>query len=241
MRYHYIYNIGYIYEKKMPIFGANNTISNIKLQQPITLTIQIPYNNIENAMAQIGNTVDYQTIAGARWGLYVYVCPQNLQFCQTPVYAFSVVFRVQQSGFYLEFDPGNYYISNPPILSFQYPVQNLTSDAIISVTIDGSNITVTGNGQQILTVDMLKSFSTITQLSSGCWFYDNNNDQIQNYDSDYLSFLVNISTPFNLSSLLSSIIPIIAIVPLLSLLPQILKDFVPTVKQKLSKKSSNTT
>ena len=222
----------------MPIFGENNTISNIKLQQPIILTIQIPYDNIESAMSQIGNTVNYQTIAGARWGLYVYVCPQNLQFCQTPIYAFSVVFRVQQSGFYLEFDPGNYYMSNPPILSFQYPVQNLTSDAIISVTIDGSNITVTGNGKQILTVDMLKSFSTITQLSSGCWFFDSNGDQIQNYNSDYLSFLVDVSTPFNIGSLLSSIIPIIAIVPLLSLLPQILKDIVPGVKQKLSKSSS---
>jgi len=190
----------------------------------------IPYDNIQNATALIGQTIQSQQIAGVRWGFYIYVCPQNNPNCSTPVYAFSVVFRAQQDGYYLEFDPGPFYISNPPILSFKYPVQNLTSDVVISITINGDTISISGNGQQILSVNMLKTFSVIKQLSSGCWYFTPDNQQITNIDTNYLSFLVNISTPVNFAQLFSVFIPLIVIVPLIGLLPKIV--------QGLSKPSS---
>jgi len=221
----------------MPVFGATSSI-NTNIQPPITFTMVIPYDNIQQAQNLIGQTIQSQQIAGARWGLYFYVCPTNQPYCKTPQQALSVVFRVQQDGFYLEFDAGPYYISNPPILSFKYPVQNLTSDAQISITFDGSNITVSGNGTQILTVDMLKTFSAITQLSSGCWFFTPDLQQINNVDTNYLSFLVDTSTPANFSALLDSILPLIIIVPIIALLPKIIPVIAPKVSSAVNKVKS---
>jgi len=210
----------------MPVFSYQSSIQ-VNIKPPVTFTITIPYDNIQNAIGLIGQTIQSQTIEGVRWGLYFYVCPQNNSNCSTPQYALSIVFRAQQSGYYLEFDPGPFYISNPPILSFKYPVQNLTSDVTITVTFNGDNISVSGNGQQILTVNMLKSFSIIKQLSSGCWYFTSNNQQVTNIDQNYLSFLVNISTPVNFAQILSQFLPFIILVPVIGIVAKIFPSIAP--------------
>jgi len=217
----------------MPAFNYQSSINNLNLTPPITFTITIPYDNLQNAESYIGQVVNNTVIQGARYGLYFYVCA-NKANCQNPQYALSIVFRAEQDGYYIEFDPGPFYISNPPILSFQYPVQNLNSDVVITVTFQGDTITVTGNGQQIISVNMLESFASIEQLASSSWYFTTGGQQVTLPASymNYLAFLVSTSTPFDLSSLLNSFIPLIAIVPLFSLLPQIISGLTGFVKRR---------
>lgn len=220
----------------MPVFSYQSSIS-VNIKPPVTFTMVVPYDNIQSAIGLIGQVINNQPIEGVRWGFYIYVCPENNPNCSMPIYALSIVFRAQQSGYYLEFDPGSFYISNPPILSFKYPVQNLTTDATISITFNGDNITVSGNGHQILTVNMLKGFSSIKQLSSGCWYFTSNLQQVSNIDTNYLSFLVNVSTPFNFAQLLSEFIPLIVLIPVIVLVSKIFPSFIESKENSSQSKS----
>ena len=223
----------------MPAFNYQSSINNLNLTPPITFTITIPYDNLQNAESVLGQVINNTIIQGARYGLYFYVCAKKAK-CSNPQYALSIVFRVQQDGYYIEFDPGTFYISNPPILSFQYPVQNLNSDVVISVTFQGDTITVIGNGQQIISVNMLESFASIEQLASSSWYFTSGGQQVTLPASymNYLAFLVSTSTPFDLSSLLNSFIPLIVIAPLFSLLPQLVSGLTALARRK--KKSQPT-
>jgi len=201
----------------------------------------IPADNLENVVGLIGTMVNNTVIQGARWGLYIYVCPKNQPRCSNPQYALSIVFRAQQSGLYVEFDAGPFYVTNPPILSFKYPIQSTDNNIQIDVTFQGSTITVYGNGQQILSVNMLEEFSTIRQLSSSSWYFTSGGQQITvppNY-LNYLSFLLNVTTPINLSSLLNQFIPLIVIAPLLALLPKILGGVSTFRRQRQTNTQSN--
>ena len=203
----------------MPVFAPGTSYQNLQLKAPVGLRIVIPKSNLQNAISMVGQN----NISAVQWGLQINVCPETNPGCTTPTEAGEVDLIYNGSQFLLQVIIGQYYVSTPITLQYEYP-EDLSDieDAIIDIYFQGKNLTIYGNSKQLFNSDMLKEIGSIQQLTSTS-AYLNAYEQPISGNNDYLTYNVMLLPVVNVANILELILPLAIIIPIIAMIPKLLR------------------
>jgi len=207
----------------MPVFAPGVAYNNLQLKPPVGLRIFIPEENLQNAMSAIGTN----GIAKVKWGLQFYACPTTNTNCTSPTLALETDLVYDGSQFYLQVTIGQYYVSEPITLQYNYPLDpsNLT-DAVIDVYFYQKNIQIYGNGKLIFSTDMLQQLGSIQELKSDSEYLNQYNNVVSG-NNNYLTFNVQQLPILNVTSIIDIVIPLAVVFSVIAFLPKLLAKVKP--------------
>ncbi|GAY26670.1 hypothetical protein ATG_18740 [Desulfurococcaceae archaeon AG1] len=208
----------------MPVMSDKVAYTGLNIKPPVTLQMVLPKETILAAKSRLGSTVGTQTVDNVRWGLEVHVCPEDQPDCTTTQHALTVVVSSDRGNnrwlltVYFE----AFYVS--PTASFQFELFRFgsESDVVVSINFTDTVIGITANGKSVINTDTFKRFSQIRTLKANSYFYDPSGAEITGYGSDVLVYNVTIVRGIDVGAIINTVIPLAAIVGVISILPRVL-------------------
>ena len=193
----------------MPLIYGLLKYTDLKITPPITLRAEIPATKLISAKNRFGTMVGDKRIHGATMGFTTIVCPEGQPDCASPQPAIGVMVTGNRDTNKWRLDIYFHGFYTPQVTGFFFDLFDFgkETDLVIDLTFRDTWITVTVNGKEVFSSDMLKKFEQIREIQGGNYFYDQTHTAIQQAADGILAFNLKIMTPIDISGIASSILP----------------------------------
>lgn len=205
----------------MPLIYDSFSYTDLKITPPITLRAEIPATKLTSARNKFGTAVGDKTIHGVQIGYMLDVCPEGQPDCASPLTALGVVVNGSRSSNRWTLDIYFHKFYTPQIAGFSFDLFDFgkETDLVIDITFRDTWITITVNGKEVFSSDMLKKFEQIRMIRGASYYYDTTITPIPEAVDGILTFNLKIMTPtdisgipIHISSIASSILPYVVAV-----------------------------
>jgi len=217
----------------MPVMSDKVVYSNLTIKPPIKLTIEIPKSTILGAKGKLGTSVGTTTVDNVRWGTEVHVCKEGEPDCTTTHHALTLVVSSDRGNnrWILTVYVESYYVT--PAAQFVYELFKFGKEADTRVEAEfrGTVLRVVANGAEVLLTDVLKSFEQIRTLKANNYFYDATGAEVPGVADQFLAYNLRTEAPFDISGLVSAILPLAITLGVLGAVIGVFKFIIPAFKK----------